>query len=90
MNTSDKSFHFGHLVRTVIVVLPVAFLVIVVFQNWEIVETRILFSRFEMPRATLLFLTFAIGVFTGVLTHMALRSRWGRSDDDDRTPWKGA
>lgn len=83
MNQSDKTFHAGRFLRTVIIVLPVAFLVIVVFQNWENVETRILFSRFEMPRAALLFLTFAIGVFTGVLTHMALRSRWGRSNNDD-------
>ena len=90
MNHSDRNFHAGRFLRMVIIVLLIAFLVIVVFQNREMVETRILFSRFEMPRAALLFLTFAIGVFIGVLTHMALRSRWSRSGNDDQTPWKGA
>lgn len=75
MNKVRTHFHLGRLLRIALIISLVTILIVVVFQNRESVETRILFSKFEMPRAALLFVTFAIGVVTGVLTLMALRSR---------------
>jgi len=42
--------------------------VIVVLQNTEAVETRVLFTSITMPRAALLFGTLVIGFALGVLT----------------------
>lgn len=41
---------------------------IIVLQNTESVETKILFLKLEMPRAALLFGTLVIGFALGVLT----------------------
>ena len=46
---------------------------IVVFQNTETVQTRILFATVEMPRALLLALTLALGLVGGWL--LGRRSR---------------
>ena len=40
---------------------------IVIFQNTEVVETRILFATFEMPRAALLATTLILGVIIGIV-----------------------
>jgi uncharacterized integral membrane protein len=42
--------------------------VIVVAQNTQAVETRLLFISLTMPRAVLLFITMAIGFVIGLLT----------------------
>jgi uncharacterized integral membrane protein len=56
-----KSFRF-------IVVLVVAILVlIVILQNMEAVDTRILFVTITMPRAALLFITLVIGFIAGLI-----------------------
>ena len=44
------------------------FILIVVLQNTESVETRVLFTSITMPRAALLFGTLVIGFALGVLT----------------------
>jgi uncharacterized integral membrane protein len=44
------------------------FVVIVVFQNTQIVETKLLFFTVTMPNAALLFGTLIIGFAIGVLT----------------------
>lgn len=41
---------------------------IVVFQNWEPVETDLLFYSMEMPRTVLLLGTTLIGFVVGILT----------------------
>jgi len=46
----------------------VVIVVIVVFQNTQIVETKLLFFTVTMPNAALLFGTLIIGFATGVLT----------------------
>jgi uncharacterized integral membrane protein len=52
----------------VVVLAVVGLLVlIVVLQNTEVVETKILFISVEMPRAVLLFGTLLIGFALGVL-----------------------
>ncbi|MBW1751686.1 MAG: LapA family protein [Deltaproteobacteria bacterium] len=43
---------------------------IVVLQNTESVQTKILFFTFTMPRAVLLFLTALIGFIIGVLSFL--------------------
>lgn len=53
----------------VLIAAALAILVlIVVLQNTENVETRILFTSITMPRAALLFGTLVIGFALGVLT----------------------
>ncbi|MFI4897817.1 MAG: lipopolysaccharide assembly protein LapA domain-containing protein [Phycisphaerales bacterium JB059] len=45
--------------------------VVLILQNTQQVETRILFATIEMPRAVLLFITAALGFAAGVM--MTLR-----------------
>jgi len=45
----------------------VLLVIIVVFQNTAVVDTKILFMTISMPRALLLFVTLLIGVLTGLL-----------------------
>ncbi len=41
--------------------------IIIVLQNTEVVETKILFSTISMPRAALLFVTFIVGFLLGLV-----------------------
>jgi uncharacterized integral membrane protein len=45
----------------------VLLVIIVVFQNTAVVDTKILFMTISMPRALLLFVTLLIGVLAGLL-----------------------
>ena len=45
---------------------------IILLQNTESVETKILFLSFTMPRAVLLFLTALIGFILGVLSSLSV------------------
>jgi uncharacterized integral membrane protein len=45
---------------------------IIVLQNTESVQTKILFFTFTMPRAVLLFLTALIGFIMGVLSSLLI------------------
>ncbi len=60
-----------------ILVLALA-VAIIVLQNSESVETKILFFSFTMPRAVLLFLTTLIGFILGVLSSLSV----GRKKSD--------
>lgn len=52
----------------IIVILVVLLLaLIVILQNSRVVETKILFWSFNLPRAFLLFLTFMFGFIAGLL-----------------------
>ncbi len=55
-------------VKLVILSVLAALGLLIILQNTESVETRILFARVAMPRAALLFLTLLIGFLLGVLT----------------------
>ena len=59
----DKKSKFKLVMLVVVVVLAV----ILFLQNREIVETQILFARFQMSRALLLIVTFALGFLAGIL-----------------------
>jgi len=60
----------------------VLFVVIVVLQNTQAVETKLLFLTVTMPNAALLFGTLIIGSATRVLTagHMVSRVKQGTPD----------
>jgi putative membrane protein len=57
---------------TLIAVLAILLLVVVI-QNAEPTQTRILFFSFTMPRALLLFAAALVGYIMGVLTILRLR-----------------
>ncbi len=59
----DKKSKFKLVMLVVVVILAV----ILFLQNREIVETHILFARFQMSRALLLIVTFALGFLAGIL-----------------------
>jgi uncharacterized integral membrane protein len=48
--------------------------IVIVLQNTETVETKLLFATVSMPRATLLAVTFLLGAAAGALLAMA----WSR------------
>lgn len=50
-----------------LVALLVVLAIVVVLQNTESVETRLLFVEIAMPRAVLLFVTMLIGIVIGLV-----------------------
>ena len=53
----------------------IVIVLIVVFQNTELVETKLLFVTVTMPRAALLATTMLIGVAAGILVALGLSKR---------------
>lgn len=64
-------------VRVIVVAVLAILSLVLVLQNTEAVETRILFATIEMPRAILLAITFLLGIIVGLLIPF-LRKRSGR------------
>jgi len=60
-----------------IIVISVVLLLflIVILQNTQSVETKLLFAKITMPRAFLLMLTFVFGFIAGLLTTLRLDSK---------------
>ena len=58
--------------RLIAAVVLAVLVVIVVLQNTEAVETRLLFATVTMPRAVLLLTTALVGFAMGVLTALLL------------------
>lgn len=63
--------------RLVVTAALAVLVVIVVFQNTEAVETRLLFATVTMPRAVLLLTTALLGFAMGILTSLV----WMRKRD---------
>ncbi len=61
----------AHKLKAAAVVLSLVIVAVVIFQNTEQVQTKILFMTIAMPRAVLLFITAALGFGAGLL--MGLR-----------------
>lgn len=59
--------------------LLVIFLVII-FQNQEVVDTRLLFATVSMPRAALLGITLLIGIVIGITSAMVFTSRGSKKN----------
>lgn len=53
-------------VKNIVVAILIITVIIVVFQNTEVVETKVLFATFSMPRAMLLFVCLLVGVVVGL------------------------
>lgn len=56
----------------------IVFILVIVFQNTEMVETKCLFMTVSMPRAALLSITMLVGIAVGVLLSLALSKRFAR------------
>ena len=70
--------------KLITIAIVAVLMVIIVFQNTDAVDTKILFLTITMPRAALLFGTLVIGFVIGLLTasHFAAP----RAKRDDVTP----
>jgi uncharacterized integral membrane protein len=64
--------------RTVALAAAILLVIVVVLQNTETSEVRILFARIAMPRALLLALTAGLGIVIGLLL-ATKRKRGGSS-----------
>lgn len=60
------------------IAISLVIVLIVVLQNTQSVETRVLFFSFTMPRALLLAITLVVGIIAGLL----MGSRFRRKEDD--------
>lgn len=66
-NDPKPASTLGHKLKLAAVVASLIIVAIVVIQNTEQVQTRILFMTITMPRAVLLFITAALGFGAGLL-----------------------
>lgn len=66
--------------RLIVALVLAVLVVIVVLQNTDAVETRLLFATVTMPRAVLLFTTVLIGFALGILTSLVWMRKQGRPD----------
>jgi uncharacterized integral membrane protein len=64
--------------KLIIALLIAIITVIVVLQNTEAVQTRLLFVTVTMPRVLMLFLMLAIGFILGIITALS-RTRKGKA-----------
>jgi len=53
---------------------------VVIFQNTEPVETRLLFMKITMPRAGLLAMTLLIGIVSGILLTLGWSAKRAKKD----------
>ena len=74
-------------IKIIVAAVLAVMVIIVVLQNTQAVETRILFATISMPRALLLFVTFGIGFITGIVTasHL-LQRRTQQREPEAQTP----
>jgi len=66
-------------IRNIIIVLLVVLAIIVIFQNTQAVETKLLFVTVTMPRALLLMATFLVGLAGGIYLERILVQKTARS-----------
>lgn len=65
--------------RLILAAIISLLVLIVVLQNTESVETKLLFMSFSMPRALLLIITFLGGGVAGLLFSLQIGGRKGKS-----------
>ncbi len=65
-------------IKNFTIALSLLIVLIVVLQNTQSVETRVLFVTFSMPRALLLAITLVVGMIAGLL----MGSRFRRRDEE--------
>jgi uncharacterized integral membrane protein len=54
-------------IKNIVLALSLIVVLIVVLQNTQSVETKVLFVSFSMPRALLLAITLVVGIIAGLL-----------------------
>lgn len=69
--------------KIVVAAVLAILILIVVLQNTEAVETRILFTTITMPRAALLFGTLVVGFVVGILTAGRIATKAKSTSKDD-------
>jgi len=74
MNESTK-YDPKAIAKIIAVLVFVLLILIVILQNTEEVETKLLFITMDMPRALLLFINLLIGYLLGIVTMVVLRRR---------------
>jgi uncharacterized integral membrane protein len=62
-------------IRLVVVIVLAVAVLIIVFQNMDAIDTRVLMWKFEMPRAAMMFGALAVGFVMGALWNGLLRKR---------------
>ncbi len=61
--------------KIIVISVVLLLVLIVILQNTQSVETKLLFAKITMPRAFLLMLTFVFGFIAGLLTTLRLDSK---------------
>ena len=64
-----------HKIRMIAIAAVCLLILIIIFQNTQTVETRLLFMTLSMPRALLLIITFVAGFASGTLFVSGLLKR---------------
>ncbi|MCJ8500901.1 LapA family protein [Desulfatitalea alkaliphila] len=72
-------------VKLVIALVVVVLMTIVIYQNLEPMEARLLFTTIAMPRAALLGITLLIGIAAGVALTLVISARRRRSEPTEPT-----
>ena len=67
-------------IRNIIIILLVVLAIIIIFQNTQAVETKLLFVTVTMPRALLLMVTFLVGLAVGFI----LSGFWFKKQQDQK------
>jgi uncharacterized integral membrane protein len=62
--------------KLIVFVVAAVLTIIVVVQNTQAVETKLLFVTLTMPRAVLLFVTLLIGFVLGVVSAGRITGKW--------------
>lgn len=68
--------------KIIIVIIVALLALIVMLQNTEAVETKLLFITVTMPRVLLLIITLLIGFILGIVSLSHLTGRSGKQDED--------
>lgn len=65
--------------RPILAAVLAILVLVVVLQNTESVETKLLFATVEMPRALLLLVTMLVGVVLGLVAGLRMAGRGSKS-----------
>jgi uncharacterized integral membrane protein len=62
-------------IKHILVLIISVLILIIIFQNLQYVETRILFLTITLPRSVLLFIMAAIGFLLGIMTSFLFKRK---------------
>jgi len=67
--------------KIITIAVVLLLVLIVILQNTQSVETKLLFVKITMPRAFLLMLTFLFGFIAGLLATLRFESKTSKNSD---------